>query len=152
MPTGNKRIDWQQQRIYSADWFVTEHCRLPQMRSIATIQAWVKKIERSKWFKSRFWTHPDLGILIRSGPRASPAVADSKWRVILLPPGMREKVIVLHELAHICNQSRVNHRKSHGKHFAGIFLLLVRQYMSKRVYQLMKKAFNKFGVQYIKYT
>ena len=60
--------------------------------------------------------------------------ADACYSTITLPCWSRNKLTLLHELAHICCWCELNNGdvvSAHGKEFAGIYLLLVQQNLGK---------------------
>jgi len=90
------------------------------------------------------------GLKLRPGYRRR--YADACYSTITLPCWSRNKLTLLHELAHICcwcelpNGSVVS---AHGKEFAGIYLLLVRQNLGKSVEKELFAAMRQHKVKVV---
>jgi len=88
------------------------------------------------------------GLKLRPGYRRR--YADAYCSTITLPCWSRNKLTLLHELAHICcwcelrNGSVVS---AHGKEFAGVYLLLVRQNLGKSTENELADAMRRHKVK-----
>lgn len=74
------------------------------------------------------------GLKLRPGYRRRHA--DACGSMITLPCWSRNRLTLLHELAHICSWCDLPHGEfvsDHGKEFAGVYLWLVRQVLGKQV-------------------
>jgi hypothetical protein len=125
------KVDWQAERIYAAEWIVRKH--FPQrMFSLKETRRFVESVVRSEWFR-RF----SVGNIIVCPSRARTPSADAKLHTIYMPVWSREPIIILHEIAHVCNQSVKNKKASHGKSFVENFLYLAKHCLYKDEYGLL---------------
>lgn len=156
-------LDPQKERVYQAEWAMPVY-RRPRFNSIEKVQEWANELVGSVWF-GRNWPfmrhHPvtfydfDDEETATSYP-VSNTIDMSKWAWT--------KLIILHEIAHLCNEDSeafqrsraykgLGRRKkkglaSHGKKFCGIYLKLVNHVMGKDISKKLKINFDKLGVQY----
>jgi hypothetical protein len=88
------------------------------------------------------------GLKLRPGYRRR--YADACYSTITLPCWSRNKLTLLHELAHICCWCELPNGdvvSAHGKEFAGIYLLLVRQNLGKSTEKELLAAMRQHKVK-----
>lgn len=155
--------DPQKDKLYKAEWLHSAY-RRHDFRSIEAVSRWAHQIIGSAWFGCLFphmahtvVTFFDFG----DGERCSAMPVNNS---IDMAAWAWKKIIICHELAHLCNvdseQFQANRadegmgrRKkrgaaSHGKKFAGIYLKIVEKAMGKEAARELEQNFNIFGVRY----
>ena len=147
MKTKIEGIDWETERIYNVFWLLEKYGTTYQIKSLKKIEKWLnKKVLTNKWFQLHFCTEK---VFVRKKEKGEGRpVAHWQIRTMCLPKWSRNSVVILHELAHICNEADRHGYTSHGKEFAGIFLLLVKYFIGKEDYEFAKRVCDEFGVAY----
>ena len=90
------------------------------------------------------------GLKLRPGYRRR--YADACYSTITLPCWSRNKLTLLHELAHICCWCELSNGdavSAHGKEFAGIYLLLVQQNLGKPAEKELLAAMRQHKVKVV---
>ncbi len=155
-------IDPQKNRVYEAEWAMSCY-NWPRFKKSETAQKWANELVGSAWF-GRNWPfmqhHPVTIFEIDSEQATSYPVSNT----LDMPKWAWSKLIILHEIAHLCNEESEAFQRfrvyeglgrtkkkglaSHGKRFCGIYLKLVEHVMGLRVARELKANFDKMGVQY----
>ena len=117
--------------------------------NIHEVRAWVDKIMRSRWMKSRYPQAYCVGMVdVKDGRGAT--WARGGYLYIKIPRWARSEFIVLHELSHtIVARTKSKPVASHGREFCSIFLALVRRWMGSEVANRLKAAFKEHRVKYV---
>lgn len=124
--------DNQRARLYRAEGH--QHMRFachlmaePPLKQLADLRAFVERLHSSPWWRQRFGGHYRIDVRDGRGRQAA-----GGWRrpngtgVVTLPRWARNRLTVLHELAHAV-QPRGS--ASHGPEFCRLYLDLVRRWM-----------------------
>jgi putative metallohydrolase (TIGR04338 family) len=140
--------DFQRSRVYAAE---RELDGTPTHRKLAECQAFVDKVLRSKWWRSR---GGESGIVVEDGRGRSRACYQSGFfsmtgrgirpPVVKLPRWARSELVILHELAH----SLTNGGPWHGREFARNFLALVGRFMGREAATALRESYRKHRVKY----
>lgn len=137
--------DSQKSRLYVAE-------RLALMSSpnnirhetVPEIRKFLAKVVKTKWYQKRF---PKKDLVIKDGRRTRSALCTSYvWCMDLnFPRWSRSTYIILHEFAHGLVS---NGKAAHGPEFCGVFLELVRKFMSKEDALRLEETFKEKKVLY----
>ncbi len=140
-------IDEQRKRVYAAENEIEARARYP-LPTIAEIQAFVDSILKSRHLQTYFTARVLAPITVLNGRRPREASAMSIISTIAMPQGMRTKLIVLHELAHILADRYygADFIEGHGPQFTTFFLELVEHFLSVADCQDLLAAFAKWRV------
>ena len=128
--------DYQRKRVYDAEdscmfWGNTEILTREQVEIL------IQKI--SEWAEI---TPPKL---IEDGHTLAYATADT----ISLPfPITKTLPYIVHEMSHVINYNGSN-ADHHGKHFAGTYLEVVREFIGSVAHNDLAKAFRRYKVRYV---
>ena len=128
--------DFQRKRLYDAE----DSCLFTGDIEILTreqLEALIHNISQ--------WAEISPPKLIEDGHTLAYATATT----ISLPfPVTKTLPYIAHEMAHVINYSGSN-ADHHGKHFAGKYLEVVREFIGKVAYDDLKRAFKYYKVKYI---
>ena len=69
-------------------------------------------------------------------------------KICLPAPNTRTALFVAHEMSHVINYNG-NNPDHHGKYFAGTYLEVVKEFIGKKTYNNLRKAFNFYKVKYL---
>ena len=160
--------DNQRSRVYDAENDARKALEPNSAGTIPEIQAWVDKIAHSRWFQNR-WSVDWIIVKDGRGRRSASGGADphriwmgfspdskeySEWSgEIKLPRWSRNKIIVLHELAHVATSIEYPYSKTvaaHGPEFCSNFLQIVRRWLGNDTHKTLKEQFKIHRVKYIK--
>ncbi len=130
-----------------------------RLDTVSEMQAWVDEIVRSRWFGNR-WPYLTY-VQVRDGrgrKNATGYALGSYWSgdripqtegVLKMPRWSRNKMTILHELAHVVTDCEYNGKASaHGAEYCSLYLKLVRRWMSKGWHSALKGAFKIEKVKY----
>ena len=133
IPNANAR-DYQRKRLYSAE----DACLWEEkMMTINEVKDLVYKI--SQWAEI---APPKLVTDENSIPHATAT------KICLPAPNTRTALFVAHEMSHVINYNG-NNPDHHGKYFAGTYLEVVKEFIGKKTYNNLRKAFNFYKVKYL---
>jgi hypothetical protein len=154
--------DPQQQLVYEAEWAHSAY-RYRNFRSVEATERWTNFIVGQPWF-GRSWPHMayhPVSIFEFGGDYCSAVAVNNS---IDMPARCWKKIIICHELAHLCNvDSEIFQQNremdffrrrakpgaaSHGKKFCSIYLKIVKHAMGLDAYRELKRNFNLLGVNY----
>ena len=157
--------DPQKQKVYQAEWSHSTYRGRQDFRTIGAIESWANKVVGSRWF-GKLFPHMAHSPVTFSKEESTGATAYAVKNLIEISNRCHRKIIVCHELAHLCNvdseQFQINRvvgglgrsKKrivaSHGKKFAGIYLKIVEKAMGKDAARELRDNFNALGVKYDK--
>lgn len=135
------RQDKQRQLVYDAEWSLEIFHKFP-VPEISDIDYEVNRLVQSRWWKNRW---PDVEYVnVKScwGKRGW-ANRDKRW--IKMPPFVRRRMYMLHELAHIITPTNL---APHGPLYCAHYLILVEKVMGPDAAKQLRAAFDAYGVQY----
>jgi putative metallohydrolase (TIGR04338 family) len=143
--------DNQRQRVYNAERDTPMWSNSPRIDDIDALRKYVSKICKSAWYRKRAarnagkafrWREIEVG----DGRRRRNACGNRWQGYIKMPVWSRNVLVILHEVAHVC-QPDVS--AGHGREYCKIYLALVKKWMGRVEYELLKIAFKKHGVKYV---
>ncbi len=127
--------DYQRKRLYDAE----DSCKFWENIEILTwkqVEGTVQKISE--------WAEVSPPTLIEDGHTLAYATADT----ISLPfPVSKTMPYIAHEMSHVINYNGSN-ADHHGKHFAGMYLEVVQEFIGSKAYEDLKIAFDCHRVKY----
>lgn len=136
--------DSQRQKVYDAENEAIRHTGR-SFGSIEEIQSYVDRLVGSAWWGRRY---SDRRIVVQSKHHGT-ATANYTGSRINLPRWAWTEDVVLHEIAHIAtNRQWGTQIPAHGRHFAKVYLELVRHKMGKDAGARLKAAFAKHKVKH----
>jgi len=155
-------LDHQQKKVYDAEWRMSVYKR-PRFYSANAAETFVNRLIGTNWFMRNF-PHLKYRPVAIFETKGKSAVSYTVSNEIDLPKWAQTKLVLCHELAHLCNdkseafQVRRNifgfgRRKkrglaSHGPRFCEIYLKLVRRILGDEKAQELRHWFNLYGVKY----
>ena len=127
--------DYQRKRLYDAE----DSCLFWGNIEILTwkqVEATIQKISE--------WAEIKSPSLVEDGHTLAYATADT----ISLPfPMSKTMPYIAHEMSHVINYNGSN-ADHHGKHFAGMYLEVVKEFIGSTAHKDLKKAFDYYKVRY----
>ena len=127
--------DYQRKRLYDAE----DSCLFWGNIEILTwkqVEATIQKISE--------WAEIKSPSLVEDGHTLAYATADT----ISLPfPMSKTMPYIAHEMSHVINYNGSN-ADHHGKHFAGMYLEVVKEFIGSRAHEDLKRAFDCYKVNY----
>ena len=128
--------DYQRKRLYDAE----DSCKFWENIEILTwkqVEGTVQKISE--------WAEVSPPTLIEDGHTLAYATADT----ISLPfPVSKTMPYIAHEMSHVINYNGSN-ADHHGKHFAGKYLEAVEEFVGRKAYTDLHRAFIRYKVGFI---
>jgi len=136
--------DSQRQKLYDAEDRFRNRFREqnPKFSSIEEISQYVNKLAKSAWAIKR-WGSLEHDIIVKEGKFGTGGSAKRYGLIITLSQWGWNKVVVLHELAHLFSY----YGTSHGRHFARTFLELIEHEMGPDARKALKEAYKCHGVK-----
>ena len=135
-----KSRDSQKSKLYKAEQDTNRHRPEFEFESFEAAAAWAKQVGRSKWLRRIFPNRPNL--FIRPKHHGMATGLDSGR--IRLPRWAWNKVIILHEVAHVM----VGEKHRHGREFARAMLMIVRHFLGVPYFKEMRLAYRSHGVKF----
>lgn len=146
------RRDSQRGRLYKAER------RLPEFRmfdlgtgkrpSVEDAQEFINKVSGTAWFQKHFGRDAfkpyGLGPRFTVHDSQGRGGASAMGRHIYVSTYYRNRIVLLHELAHCLTIGKV----AHGREYAAVYLKLVQHVMGKEVAARLKAAFKAEGVRF----
>jgi len=140
--------DVQKESVYTAEnllmYLMPEYS---EQMSLAEIVAFVDRVTATQWFCQRFWP-PDWAFNVRDGRGYHRALGwwdhDRRIAHLSFPRNLRQRLIVLHEIAHCFPPSG----SSHGRVFCAAYLALVKRFLGREPWEELRESFDAFGVKY----
>lgn len=142
--------DSQRSRVYRAESPVRRYLRRHRA-SLADLQEWVDaEILTDQWFRRRW---PDVRhIELESGKANAYGAYDYTISTarIQLPRWAQHRMIVLHELAHVCTWTKEGWMSvaDHGPEWACTYLDLIARYLGHRAYRRLESSFETNDVRF----
>ena len=131
--------DYQRKRLYQAE----DSCMFWGNTKVLTYEQTVNLISRvSSWAKIE---PPNI---IEDGHYPMYATPE---KISFSYPSLKILPYIIHEMAHVINYNSEN-PDHHGKHFCGIYLELVKHFISEGSYKDLIKAFKRYKVEYSWFT
>lgn len=136
--------DTQRSRVYSAESALVSSPNNKRYPTLLEIEKYLSRVTQTKWFQKRFRSI-DITLADGRGCRWARCWNGAVTTRLVLPKWARSTYVILHELSH-----GVQPRPSaaHGPEFCGVFLALVRKFMSKEDAALLEKRFRERRVMY----
>lgn len=158
--------DPQREKVYQAEWGHSAYSGRRDFRSVRATERWANQIVGSAWF-GKAWPHmAHHPVTIFDLEDSTLCTAFPVNNTIDMASWGWRKIIVCHELAHLCNvdsehfqiaraYADMGRRKkkgaaSHGKKFCTIYLKIVKGALGKEAARELKRNFDLLGVQYEK--
>lgn len=156
--------DYQRSKVYRAETEFKRDCLQSarddiRLDTVSEMQDFVNSTVGSDWFWKR-WKINYISVSDGRGRRRAAAYYRDKR--IAMPRWCRDKLIVLHEIAHICihhgthyapEQQHRNFNKrymaSHGQEFCKAFLALVDYVFGREMEETLRSYFADIGVRYM---
>lgn len=153
--------DSQRQKLYNAERATFGYSRSVKtdLRSVADVQAYVDRVTATKWWADNVTAVRNARgnrlvrrIEVRDGRGSGSARAVGMFR-ILIPTGMRQDWIVLHELAHCATTQELGPLAhgvyaAHGWQFAARYLSLVSRFLGREQHDRLRDQFKAHKVRY----
>jgi len=149
-PPQKRPRDSQRSRLYSAERVLSnrdEHgqpCGSVDWTTVAEVQAFVDRVTRSRWWKSR----SRVGKIVVKDGRGGMSARAYRSRgqsVIAIPRWARTRRVVLHELSHHLTPWTA---AAHGNLFAANLVDLVRRWMGPDEAEALKESFRQAKVRH----
>ena len=137
--------DTQRQKVYRAEREALWGTRT-SFKDLKEVNAYICHVINSHYWKKR---QGSPYIDVRDGRGRSSACAFDK-QTIALPKWARKDVIILHELAHTLVNFSYHRVAPHGREFAKEYLGLIKRFIGKESYSLLKESYKKNHVHYRK--
>lgn len=149
--------DSQRSKVYAAEKALPGYLTERRLETVPELQAYVDEVTRSEWFR---WRFPRLGSARAMGGLVPVLVLDGRGRrsacasgrTISMPCFARSRMVVLHELAHVCilfdPSVRPGSYAAHGWEFCAIYLELVRQFFDQPMHDALVWSFRTHRVQF----
>lgn len=141
--------DFQKSKCYRAEWSIRKD--IPNNRrwlEIEDVQKYVDKLVTKAWFKRRW---PKIDKITVKAPKKD--MGQRAWAYgnyfngrITIPMWARQKIVVLHEVAHAIVHPKYGGK--HGRFWARTFLELVKFEMGEEAYKVLKVAYRAEGVKF----
>jgi putative metallohydrolase (TIGR04338 family) len=131
-----KPRDSQRARLYRAEHRTALRLVEPNLGSVDEVQGLVDRVVGSDWWRSAAPHRPMVAVADGRGRRSGGSVGGE----IRLPRMYRNRLIVLHELAHEWIMCPV--RAPHGPDFAAGFLMLAGEFHGGRTRDLLAASFE----------
>ena len=154
----NTDRDSQCSKLYVAEDIMVEFdCVTAEAMTWNELIEKIAEIINNTWFRRKFgnlFCETDLKIL--TGHKRQNMAYALGTDELAFPPVFRNLPLILHELTHIIIERLtwvVAFRKpynNHGRMFAFIYLELVKKFIGKKEYELLKKSYKEHGVKYRK--
>lgn len=144
--TRGKGRDFQRQKLYRAEnQALQKHKK--KFKDHLEASRFIAKVLSNKWFIDNFMIrevimhhHHNNRVFARGGGAYKP----NRIGRIKIPDWACSDWVILHELAHCCQE----HPEGHGRNFCYIFLLLVEKFMGKEAARDLKTQYAKFDVKH----
>ena len=139
--------DNQRAKLYRAEReSLREHgCTFKDLKEV---NKYIDRILRSSYWKK---LHGSSHMEVRDGRGRRSACAFDR-QTIALPKWARSDVIILHELAHTVVNFNYKKVADHGREFAKEYLGLVKRFMGREYYLILKESYKKNHVHYTRVT
>lgn len=144
------RRDSQKGKLYRAERELPEFRRmdLGARPSVEEAQEFINKVSGTAWFQKHFgrdrFTPFGMGPRFTVSNSQGRGGAAASGRHITVSTYYRNRLILLHELAHCVTIGEVGH----GRKYAEVYLKLVQHVMGKDVAARLKAAFKRNGVKF----
>lgn len=132
--------DFQRSKVYRSERKIEKGKVFPELKDV---QKYCDRLLKSIWWKKNF---PKVSeILVDDGRGRNSACG---WRAcsyrirIKVPRSMRNQLIILHEISHGLATDK------HGEDFCGVYIQLVRRFMSVQIAKSLQDSFDLNGVLY----
>jgi len=140
--------DTQKQKVYDAEKVAWAKIGKTKFKDHMQASRFIAKVISNKWFVDNFhirkmsMRHDHRNhVSARGGGKYNWHSRDGK---IIIPDWALSDYVILHEIAHCCQQFR----PGHGRNFCFIYLQLVRKFVGKEAAAEIELQFKKNGVQY----
>ena len=128
--------DYQRKRLYDAE----DSCMF-----LGNVEILTREQVEDMIHKISQWAEITPPKLIEDGHTLAYATADT----ISLPfPITKTLPYIVHEMSHVINYNGSN-ADHHGKHFAGTYLEVVREFIGSVAHNDLAKAFRRYKVRYV---
>jgi len=138
-----KTRDNQRQKVYRAER-ESLHNKGEKFKDLKEVNTYINHILSSHYWKK---LNGSWHIEVRDGRGRKAACAFDR-ETIALPKWARQDVVIIHELAHTVVNFNSRKVASHGREFAKTFLGLVKRFMGRESYLLLKESYKKNHVHY----
>lgn len=137
-------LDPEARLVYAAEDMLLREPKYSRQMSLAEIRDFVADVVRTRWFRNRF-SYTCGTVMIHDGRGAQRAIGrhdlDSLTCHLTFPRKLRQKLIVLHELAHGLSGG------GHGGWFCSTYLQLVRRFMGVPAWEDLRWSFSFWDVK-----
>ena len=137
--------DNQREKIYRAEresvWRIGN-----TFKDLSEVNVYINYILKSHYWKK---IGGSSSILVKDGRGRRKACAFNK-KTIALPKWARQEAVILHELAHTIVNFNYIKVADHGMEFAKEFLGLIKRFMGKEAYLMLKESYKENHVHYTK--
>jgi putative metallohydrolase (TIGR04338 family) len=144
LPEGEKPYDPQTLAVYRAEHEVKGGRR--GFDNLEEIVKWVDEIVASGWFRANFPRIRSIEVKTGAG-RAVAYASRYSWHetdnihgYISLPEWARQKIVIVHEIGHVCCD-----RGGHGPDYTGIYLALVERFIDRATMEELASKFVETG-------
>lgn len=148
--------DMMRLKVYRASWALANAEWNTRLETVSEAQAWVDTIVGSRWYHS-YRVVSKRGGPVRSHHRTDVVLSDGRGRrsachyigtaEIALPRSTRDRLTILHELAHLM----VPERPAHGRTFVQVHLDLVRRWIGHDAWRDLREAYQQQRVKWRAY-
>lgn len=132
--------DSKRKQVYEAEEAAfPQRLHKDEFPTINEARAYARKV----WKQSLGYGQPPM-VLARRG-----FGAHATCFTIALSKGSRNRLVILHELAHSCNDRHMRSQKAgHGAEWAGLFLYLVKRHLGPEAFHRLAREMEARGVDY----
>jgi len=135
----------QTDRVYEAEDWVFWLPQYAEQMSLDAIKEFIADIFQTRWFRSRF-CRGTCRVFVHDGRGARRAIGKCDFDTddvhLTFPRCLRQKLNVLHELAHAASGG------GHDGWFCSTYLKLVRRFMGRDAWEELRWQFQLAGVKY----
>lgn len=135
--------DSQKSKLYKAEKVLVE--RSARLDTVPEMRAWVEKIVRSRWMKSRYPGVEKINVLDGRGRRRGMGVRQMHGGYIAMPSWTRCEYYILHEITHVLTSTNA---PSHGRLFCRNYLALIERWMGKEAARDLRESFREHRVKW----
>lgn len=145
--------DNQRSKVYAAENRAKKRLRekgrfqAVQFESVQEVEQYVNRILRSQWWKKNCqgWLIREVRVKDGRGTTNASAHRSRYGCYINIPRWARNELVVLHELAHIACS---NEHAPHGREFSRMFLSMVKRWMGREAWEVLREEFKAAKVKY----
>jgi putative metallohydrolase (TIGR04338 family) len=130
--------DSQRSKLYAAEAILQG---APDFKTVQECQAFADSVMANRWVRARWNRY----IEVRPGKGHTRATGSHSSGIIQLPLWSRQRLVVLHEVAHVLTPGNYAH---HGPEYAGVLLSLVHHVLGAEQAAKLRVSYREHRVRY----